>query len=236
MNLNDLFHDLALGELSGLSMSENGTITAEKRPAVVSRINEGLLALHSRFVLVEKDVMIEMREAKTNYHLLRRYAMSQYNEDNPPNRFDLPYIMDNVGEPFEEDVIKVLAVYNSFGMKIPLNDTEDCLSVFSPQSTVLQVPFPIAGQSLVLEYQARHKKMDHCQCDEDIILPDVLIPALKAYVASKVFMHMNTQENTAKGQEHWIVYENICLGAVEMDLISTSRSTTNSKFHKRGFV
>jgi hypothetical protein len=236
MNLNDLFHDLALAELTGLSMSENGTIIAEQRPKVTNAINEGLLALHSRFILVEKDMMIEMREGKTNYHLLRRYAMSQYNSDNPPNRFDLPYIMDNVGEPFEEDVIKILAVYNSFGMKIPLNDTEEALSVFSPQSTVLQVPFPIAGQALSLEYQARHKKMDHCECEEEIILPEVLIRALKAYVASKIFSHMNTQENTAKGQEHSMTYEMICQEVVEKDLVNTSSSTTNSKFHKRGFV
>ena len=43
----------------------------------------------------------------TNYHLLKRYAWSQYNEDNPPNRWDLPYILDMIAEPFQEDVIKI---------------------------------------------------------------------------------------------------------------------------------
>lgn len=235
MNLNDLFQDLALGELSNMAMSENGTIIPDKRINITNYANEGMLALCSRFILIERTMLIEMREAKTNYHLLRRYAMSQYSEDNPPDRFDLPYIFDSVGEPFEEDVIKILSVYNSFGQRIPLNDLNDPLSVFSPQSTVLQVPYPIPAQALTLEYQAKHRKLDHCDCDMEIELPEVLHRALKAYIASKAYMHMNTQEMTAKGQEHSLTYEAICLEVVEKDLVNTSSQTTNTKFAKRGF-
>lgn len=90
--------------------------------------------------------------------------------------------------------------------------------------------------SLSLEYQARHAVLDHCDCEEEILLPDVLLRALKAYIASKVFMHMNTQENTAKGQEHYLVYESICAEVVEKDLVSSSSSTTNVRFQKRGWI
>lgn len=236
MNLNEFFRDLALGELSNLAMSQNDTITPDKRPKIVKYTNEALLALCSKFVLIEKDMMIEMREALTNYHLLKRYAKSQYNEDNPPNRFDLPYIVDNLGEPFQEDVIKILSVYNSFGQKMPLNDLNQPASCFTPQSLVLQVPYPIAGQALVLEYQAKHTVMDHCNCEEPIVLPDVLHSALSAYVAGKVFMHMNTQENTAKGQEHMLNFETLCQDVIDKDLVSTSSVTTNEKLEQRGFV
>lgn len=234
--LNDLFRDLALGELSNLSMVENDTIIPQKRPKIVSYTNEGLLALHSTFVLKEKDMLIEMREGVTNYHLLKRYAWSQYNEDNPPDRWNMPYIMDMVSDPFQEDVIKILAVYNSFNQKMPLNDHENARSVFNPQGNLLQVPFPIPGQALAIEYQAKHTPMDHCRCDEDIVLPDVLWRALKAYIAGKVCSHMNTQEMTAKGQEHMIIYDTICQEVVEKDLVNTSSSTTNSRFQKRGWI
>lgn len=236
MNLNDLFRDLALGELSNLSMVENDTIIPQRRPKIVSYTNEALLALHSTFVLKEKDVVIEMREGVTNYHLLKRYAWSQYNEENPPDRWNMPYIMDMVADPFQEDVIKILAVYNSFGQKMPLNDNEHARSVFNPQSNLLQVPFPIPGQALAIEYQAKHTTLQHCNCDEEIVVPDVLWRALKAYVASKVFMHMNTQETTTKGQEHMIIYDMICQDVVEKDLVNTSSSTTNSRFAKRGWI
>lgn len=236
MNLTDFFRELALGELNNLSLSENSTIIPQQRPKVVVAANEALLNLHSRFVLKEKDVLIEMREAVTNYHLLKRYAHSQYNEENPPDRWNLPYILDMVAEPFEEDVIKILSVHNSFGMCIPLNDTENPLSVFTPQGNVLQVPFPIPMQSLSIGYQAKHATLNHCECDDEIILPDVLWSAMKAYTASKICSHMNTQEMTAKGQEHMLNYESICQDAIDKDLVSTSISTTNSRFEKRGWI
>lgn len=238
MILNDLFRDLALGELSNLSFAskEAPTIVPEKRPQIVVYTNEALLVLHSRFVLKEKDMLVEMREALTNYHLLKRYAWSRYDKDNPPNRWDMPYILDTPAEPFEEDVIKILSVWNSFGQKMPLNDPENPMSVFNPQSNVLQVPFPIAGQSLAIEYQAKHPPLDHCRCEDDILLPDVLWPALKAYIAAKACTHMNTQEMTAKGGEHMLNFEAICQSVVEMDLVNTSSSSTNSRFHKRGWI
>lgn len=235
MNLNQFFESLALGELKNLAMAENSTIIPEDRPQIVKLANDGLLALCSKFVLIQRDMMIEMREALTNYHMLKRYAMSQYNEDSPPDRFNLPYIVDNIGEPFQEDVIKILSVYNSFGQKMPLNDLNQPASVFTPQGNVLQVPFPIPGQALTLEYQAKHPKLDHCECDDEIFLPDVLHSALSAYVAGKVFMHMNTQENTAKGQEHMMNYEMICQDVIDKDLVSTSTVTTNEKLEQRGF-
>lgn len=236
MILDDLFRDLALAELSNLSVGENGTIIAEKRPQVVVYANEGLLMLHSRFVLKEKDLLLEMREAQTYYHLLKRYAWSQYSAENPPDRWHTPYIMDTPAEPFEEDVIKILSVWNSFGQKMPLNDSEHPMSTFNPQSNVLQVPFPIAGQSLAIEYQAKHALLDHCECKGEISLPDVLWPALKAYVAAKMCTHMNTQEMTAKGGEHMLNFEGICQGVVEMDLVNTTSSSTNSRFDKRGWI
>lgn len=236
MNLNDLFRDLALGELSNLSMVENDTIIPQRRPKIVSYANEALLALHSTFVLKEKDVLIEMREGVTNYHLLKRYAWSRYDKDNPPDHFNIPYIIDMITEPFEEDVIKILSVFNSFGEKLPLNDLDNPMSVFNPQSNVLQVPYPIPGQSLSLEYQAKHPKLDHCHPDDEIVLPDVLWRALKAYIAGKVCSHMNTQEMTAKGQEHLIIFETICQEVIEKDLVNTSSSTTNTRFYKRGWI
>lgn len=235
MNLNEFFRQLALGEVSNLSLAENDTIIPERRPQVVVALNEGLLKLYSKFVLKESDLLIEMREAVTNYHMVKKYAMSQYNEDNPPDRWNLPYIVDNLGEPFPDDVIKILSVYNSFGVKLPLNDLENNMSLHTPEGKTLQVPFPIAGQALAVEYQAKHAPMDHCNCNDEIDLPEVLESALKSYVAGKIFMHMNTQENTAKGQEHMMNYETSCIEVIEKDLVSSSYSNTNTKFHKRGF-
>ena len=47
---------------------------------------------------------------------------------------------------------------------------------------------------------------------------------------------MNTQESTAKSQEHLATYEAICAEAIDRDLVNTSISSTNTSFEKRGFV
>ena len=235
MNLEELFRDLALGELNNLSVVDNFTIKGDKRPQVTVYANDGLLDLHSRFVLKEKDMIVEMREGITNYHLLKRYAVSQYDEDNPPDRWAMPYIMDTVAEPFQEDVIKILSVWNTFGMPVPLNDLERTDSVFNPQSNVLQVPFPIPLQALGIEYQAKHAPLDHCNCKDLIELPDILIPALKAFISSKVFSHMNSQDGTVKGQQYMMEYESLCQGVIDKDLVNSSSSVTNSRFEKRGW-
>lgn len=235
MKLSTFMKNLALGELSNLALADSGYIAATKQPQIVMLTNEALLRLYTRFVLKEKDMMIEMREGITNYHLLKKYAISYFNPNNPPPIWDMPYILDMGREPFLEDVIKVLSVYSSTIGKLPLNDLEQPHSVFTPQSTVLQVPEVVPGGILGIEYQARHVPLQVEDPDADIELPEVLEGALSSYVASKVFMHMNTQESTVKGQEHMLNYESICQDVIERDLVSSSYSTTNTRFAKRGW-
>lgn len=237
MKVSDLFTRLALGELSNLALARNGIISPEKQPTIVMYANEALLRLFTRFLLCEKDLILEMRDGNTMYHLLKQFAYSQYDIDKPPSEWNKPYIMDLGHEPFDEDVIKVLSVYDYQGNKLPLNDSERTDSVFTPQSLILQVPFTEHKHTLVVNYQARHAVIPSSGYkDVDIVLPKCLESALCAYISSKVFMHMNTVESTAKGQEHMLTYNSLCQDAVDMDLVSTSTSTTNSKFQKRGFI
>ena len=236
MKLQELFKELALAELSNLALADGGDISIQKRPQIALYTNGGLLELHTRFLLKEKDLLIEMQEAVTNYHLLKKYAYSHYDSENLPQDCCIPYIIDMGREQFQEDVIKILSVYSSTGCKLPLNDLEKFDSVFTPQSTVLQVPFPIPGYSLSVEYQAMHPKLRHDELDSEIELPEVLYRPLRSYIAGQVFMHMNTQENTAKGQEHMLTFESSCQEVIDRDLVSSSSSTTNVRFEKRGWI
>lgn len=238
MNLDNLYFKLSAGVFSNLAIGNdgNGTIREDKKKAIVEYINEGLLRLYTKFVLREKDVLIEMREGVTNYHLLKKYAYSNLDPEDPPASRCMPYILDLSHEKFEEDVIKVLAVYNSYNEKLPLNDLESLRSVFTPQHNVVQTANPIHGQALTIAYQASHPIVDVTEPGCFIQLPPVLVPALLAYVASRVYGNMNTQESVIKGQEHMINFETICQEAIDNDLVNSSVSTTNAKFHSRGFI
>ena len=234
MILSDYFTELSYGELSNTAMAVDGTGTIEEvhQPKVVRYLNEGLRRLHGRFPLIQKDVLIELRDHITNYHHIPRFAESNW----VPEEVEFPYIKDLIQEPFTGDVARILEVRNSFGHMLPLNDPENRMSVFTPQVDVLQVPRPITGVALSVMYQAYHPTISHHDLQAEIVLPDVLSSALCAYAAYNVFSHMNTQEATMKAQEHMAKYESICAEVEAQDLVNSSSSHTNSRFAKRGWV
>lgn len=234
MNVADLFTRLSYGELSNLAMAVNGagTIQEQDQPKIITYANEGLIRLYSKFSLLERDVLIEMLSHITNYHLSSRFAETKYNPDVEP----FPYIKDLPQEPFSDDVIKVLSVYDTLGRELPLNDPEQNESVFTPQANVIQVPRPLEGVALSVHYQAKHPTLSEQQQEDEILLPEVLHGALTAFIAYKVHSHMNTQEATARGQEHYTMYSSIVQSVEESDTASTSVSSTNSRFQKRGWI
>lgn len=237
MKVPDFLKTLALGELGNLYLGSENTIEQTKIPKVIQAINDGLVNLHTRFVLKEKQLILEMRDGQTFYHFKKRFAYSNYDKDNPPSSWNMPYILDMNKEPFEEDVIKVLTVYDQVGNKLPLNDLEQPTSVFTPQAEMMQVPNIIPVQMLAVEYQAKPKPIPFEEYEEvDIDLPDFLFPALRYFVGSEVYSQMNTQEAIMKGQEYLVKYGTRCQEAIDMDLVNSSSSTTNTRFEKRGWV
>lgn len=236
MDLNQLFRELSFGELSNLSLANegNGSIRDQDQPRLIQFTNEALLRLYSRFTLKENDVLVELVEHITNYHLLKKFAETSaaWTDES------FLYIKDLFREPFEEDVIRILSVTDSFGCRLPLNDPDNLNSAFTPQGNVLQVPNPTQGLALAVLYQAKHAPLvlsDPLDLAQEIIVPDVLHSALRAYIAYQVYNGSNTQEAKTIGQEHLARYEAICGEAIDRDLVSTSQSSTNTRFHRNGW-
>lgn len=235
MELEELYSQLSYGELSNLAVSNNGSgeIVEEKKPQIVGYANEALLRLHTRFVLKQNDLILEMRPNTTFYHLLSRYAEQSWDS---ASEIEYPYIRDLVREKFEEDVLRVLSVYDNNGNERPLDDRERYDSVFMPQANTLQNPSPKVGEFLNLLYQAKHKKLIIGDATANTIdLPEVLQEAFKAYIAFKVTGAMNTNEMQAVSQGHFQMYEMICQEAVDRDILGSTQTSTNVKFRKRGW-
>jgi hypothetical protein len=234
MLLEDLYRRLSYGELSNLALSSegSGSILEGAQPRIVVYAEEALVRLYSTFILKTKSVILTPLDHITHYHLKKRFAFSQRNVSNE----DFYYIQDLDDEPFAEDVIKVLEVFDEVGNEVPLNDAEQPLSVFTPQALMLQVPTAWNGQVLSLLYQASHPKLDARNPRSIIELPDVLDGALTAFIAHKVHSHMNTMESSAKAQEHLSTFTGICTDVVDKDLVATSILRSNSRFHKRGWI
>ena len=234
MLLEDLYQRLSYGELSNLSLSSdgNGSILEGSQPRIVLYADEALVRLYTTFILKTKSVILTPWDHITYYHLKKRFAFSQRSTSNE----DFLYIQDLDDEPFVEDVVKVLEVFDEMGNAVPLNDTEQPLSVFTPQAMMLQVPTARKGQVLTLLYQASHPKLDVCNSHSIIELPEVLHGALTAFIAHKVYSHMNTAESSAKAQEHMSTFMGICADVIDKDLVATSILRSNSRFHKRGWI
>lgn len=234
VNVTELFRRLSYGELSNLSIGAegSGTVPEASRPKLIAHTNEALLRLYSRFVLKENDLILQLSEFITNYHFLKRFAQS----NDEPTAGDTLYIVDHAGDPYREDLIKVLQVNNAIGQRLPLNDLDNPLSLFTPQPNLLQVPNPVEGQVVGVVYQARHDPLPYDDMDACIELPVVLEGALTAYIAHKVFSHMNGQEHSIKANEYLGIFDGISQEIVDRDLVNSSSSTTGQKFHDRGFV
>ncbi|MCF8861604.1 putative tail fiber protein [Agrobacterium phage OLIVR2] len=238
MKLSELFSQLSMGELSNLAMSNegDGTIMDKWKGKLVVNINSALLAIYSRFELLSKDVLIELSGNRTLYPLEARFA--EMNDDSAEiERF----IKDGLHDKFTDDVIQITSVQDFTGYQFPINDVEHQYSLFTPQPHVLQVPRPKLGVALSVGYRARHPVIkwditDNERENQEIILPFFFEDALHNYVAAKVFSSMTGQEHVAKSQELMSYYELNCVNIEDKDLASQTISTTNTVFHKRGFI
>lgn len=235
MEIVELFRRLAYGELSNLSINQgDGKLNPDKHPQMIQYVNEALLDLYSRFVLRERNLILELNEHVLNYHLSRQFAVSSDSGDVRHR-----YIVDCSEQPFEDDVIRILSVWDEKGNKLVLNDVNDPCSLFTPRPHTLQVNNPKDGVKLAIIYQARHPKIDDKSdqaINEKIDIPFSLETAVQTFIAHKTYSHMNGQENTIKGQEYLAAYEATCLGVEQRDLVNQSFHTSHHKLEQRGFV
>lgn len=234
ITINSLFEVLSYGELQNLAsgVEGNGAIEEQAQPKVITAANEALLKLCQRFPMIEKQVLVETRAHITNYHLIPEYSESAYD----PSKVRYPYIKDLPGEKFLDDVLRILFVYDSMGNKLPLNNQEHPLSLFTPKAKVLQVPRPLEGVMLSVSYQARHPQLTRDDLDAEIQIPDVLLAALTGYIGYAMFSGIGTAESTAKAAEYIGKYETTCTEVEEFDSLSTTISQTNSRFNKNGWI
>jgi hypothetical protein len=232
MNISELFADLSFGELSTLSLAQDGDgiITDAGKESIIRFTNEGLLKLYTRFVLKQSDVVLDLVDSITNYHLLLKFAQSQAGISTQPYL----YIRDTFEEPFQEDVLRIMSVFSECG-ELPLNNESDHRSVFTPQFNVLQVPNPVTGQALSATYQAKHPLLMLEDLTQEIDLPDVLVPALRSWIAYRAFGKPQTQEAQVMSQGHLAAFEATCAEVISLDLVGQSQSQTNTRFQRNGW-
>jgi hypothetical protein len=235
MILSELLSRLAKSELSNLSLVDEDTqdIRPASRAKVIGYVNEALLRLHSRFVLREDDVLVQMFEQITTYELKAQFAQSYAGDIDVPYR----YIIDGTGpEKFKDDVIRVTGAFDSYGEELELNNQMAPTSLFTPRPKVLQVPVPMPGQVLSVVYQAKHPLLSATDLDEEVEIPEVLVGGLTAYVGYMAFNFLGGAENMGRATGFMQVYDKICMEMEEKDGMGTTTRSHSDAFEMKGWI
>lgn len=230
MNLQDLLVRLAYGELNNLSWSYNGTIKEDKIPYLIGFIKETLDKLYSKFYCKQDSILLEPVDGKTEYEITSDHLMDK---DLTPT-YD-KYLFKPGDKPFNNDILRILRVITSTGIKLPINDPLEKYSVYTPFYNKLQCPKLEPNWELEIVYAAKHPELSY-EDNTEIELPDFLIPALCAYVAYMVHSNMNTETAVANAQKYLSLYNSILAELIESDIVKMPKESDKFKFLIRGWV
>lgn len=264
--LKDIFENLAYGELQqaavGLLLAQDiGPQSdiinmddpeyierARNEDKVVRHVNMALTALHTRFWLASREVIIQQYDHIQQYWLDKKYAQTNNLSTEP-----LRYIMDSIFDPFQDDCLKIEEVHDEGGETLFLNDLTEPWSVFTPTYNSIQVPYPMWCNTLVAHYRANHPKVSlykdvligpfQAKTDKsqklrpeevEIFIPEGFMEPLLFYVAHRVFGALNV-DNNAEGNNYLQKYEASCQ-RLEQSGLQITPHYGNEKLDKAGWV
>lgn len=237
MKIRSLFKKLALGELSNLSMSGDGTtgvMNVNAYPKLIQATNDALKDMFSRLLLAEKELLIQSLDWKSLYYLRKEFALMD-------PTVGIKYIVDTPNYPFTGDLVKVLGVTNEEGDPLPMNDSEQWASVFTPYFDAVQLTHVGNDQVFSVTYQALHAELLETMTapadplDQEIHIPSILEEMLRIKVAHGIFAAMSGQEYSVKAQQLEATYEMKYADIDQKNLIGDAGLSTNVKIHRRGF-
>lgn len=233
MKLLDLHENLYYGELNNLLLEPSvqfpGALPEHLRWKVGAYLRQSLTKIYSRFILLEKELVIAAQDEINLYYLQPKYAVQDATVMN------VKYIMDTPDDPFLGDVLKIEQVFHEDGTSIAINNPEAPETLYTPKYDCLQIPAPATGNSYVVLYQADHPPVDNADLTEEIMVPSSLEMALRAHIASLIYSSMGG-DHTTRGMELMSTYEEICTKVEEKDLLRTSLPNIDQKFEERGFI
>ncbi len=234
MRLSTIFQQLALGELNQLGILEEDGITVrpDKYPLLISQINLALTVLFTRFPLIEKIVTIRQIDSVTDYSLTLAHA-------DTATGTELKYIVDTAEIPFTEDIIHLFGAYDELGAEVPLNDLEDETSWYTPSYNTVQIPTPVSGNFSLFTYRASHPVLDVTLLNPEAVevyLPDILLPALLAYIASRIHATRTEELSVAVSARYLSQYNGFCTEIENSNVLNTSTSQSNNKLGINGWL
>jgi len=236
MILSEIFDHLTYGELSQLAIGGNNTdgIKEADYKAIVGHINLALTELYKRFPLKLNSVAIQLYDHITNYKLHSDYAIT-----NESSTETYKYIIDSPYYPFTDDVLMIERVINENAEELPLNDTNEYYSLFTPMYNVVQVPYPDLDNAIEVQYKAAPTKIDTTVDGFDpdtteVVIPNHMLEPLLTYVAYRIY----TGNKLNKGSDISNLYSKFNALCAEIDYkgLVNKDINTNLNFWRNGWA
>lgn len=234
MNVAECLSKLARGKLSNLSITQSGQIKTDQIPKVVDAINEGLARIYTQLPISEKSLLVELYEGRTDYPLTSEHSTTKAT-DSIYDPYDY-YIRDTLENPFEDDILTILEVWDDLDRKRTLNDPEDPLSIFISEPNSISVNYTSSVRVLNVIYRAKHKLLTSNNLQEQIKLPENLIGALLSYVAYLIHSDLNTEIAISNSQKYFAEFKAIIDEVTLNSSLNPDKLVLDRKFIKRGWV
>ena len=236
MRLSEIFDQFTYGELAQVSFSgqdDGFGIQVGAYDRMVTQVNLALTELYKRFPLKKSSVTIQQYDAISTYYISTDFAVSNVGGAEP-----VKYLVDTVGSPFPEDLLKIESIVNDAGDTIPLNDCTDETSISTPSYNAITVPVPSSDVTLTVNYRANHKRIISAGLDPDaqeVEIPRSHLEPLLYYVASRILTSQATLENNGLGMEYMLKFEQACTKISELDIMN-KEDPTNLKSCNNGWA
>ena len=260
MLLQDIFDQLTYGEMSQLSMAGPNThgIQVQDYPKIIPHINLALTELHKRFNLKESEVVIQQFDEIQTYTLELKYAQTSIPDVVLPGYVSpVPrhYLMDSVYQPFQNDVLRINAVFNELGEELFVNQ-EDAYtvasgrephineglhnrrnpgggaagsnkywSVHTPTYNTIQVPYPDSSNQMIVTYRAAHPTIPVMDLDPTTYEVNLPITLLES-----LLLYIGSRVNVNRGTELSLAEGQLFMAKFEASVVKVTElglMTTN---------
>lgn len=212
MTLQDLFNQLAIGELAQIGLSNQGTgIDLENQKKLLPQINLGLLELHKRFFLREKRCNVRKLEEMCKYE---------------------------ISDPA---FLKVEKIFDPMGNEVVLDKEDAEFTVFLPTWNVLEIPKKMPAGNYDVIYRAKNDKIEEVWLETlgaemiAIPIPPTHVYALELFVASQIMTPMGFDGEMHEGNNYAMKFESAVLELTNKGF-RRQRTTETSHFNNGGWV
>ena len=252
MKLEDIYYQLAYGELRGVALgngllgasTEGDGIPAANYLKLLPFVQLGLTELHKRFPLKENTITVTLQDSQVIYPLTIAYAVSN------TATTGTKWIIDTTLAPFRDDLMQIERVYGTYLTKeyeIPLNEIDNPESIRTTAYNMLLIPSDTETAPWLLEtttlrvvYRADHPAINKYLANAapgvtEIYLPPSHLEPLLYYIASRQHNPIGISNEFHEGNNYFAKFEASCQ-LLEASGLTIKASHGGSKLSARGFV